>query len=160
MACSGVTLLLFLASINILLLRKWQGKRIHFPTLVFLFIIVIVDVTYFGIANRIHEVTLLESVHAEENDFSPGTPACTFRAVMSNVLSTLSILLNDVFFVSSSCVAQQVECTNRPTTDLPSVHTLWQESIGTSSPWVSILRPDWYVGLKSMHVRGMNSISM
>jgi hypothetical protein len=124
MACSGVTLLLFLASINILLLRKWQGKRIHFPTLVFLFIIVIVDVTYFGIANRIHEVTLLESVHAEENDFSPGTPACTFRAVMSNVLSTLSILLNDVFFVSSSCVAQQVECTNRLTTDLPSVHTL------------------------------------
>jgi hypothetical protein len=92
--------MLVLTSIFVLLSLKRQGKRIHNPTLIFLFVSLVVNMSYFGFVNKTQEVALIESKGAMENDLFPGTHVCSERAVMSYLLSTASILLNDMFFVS------------------------------------------------------------
>jgi hypothetical protein len=76
-------------------------------TLTFLLVSLMINSAYFGFFEKMAEVAFLERQIklGDPNDFLPGVPICSYRAICASVLSTISVALNDAFFVSMNQVA-------------------------------------------------------
>jgi hypothetical protein len=71
--------------------------------MIFLVVSLVINAMYYGFLAKIEAVALMETlIPGGPNDFAPGTPYCSTRAIAAGfVLGRLSVLLNDAFFVST-----------------------------------------------------------
>jgi hypothetical protein len=86
-----------------ILWRQRPLNRTQRLTMIFLVASLAINAMYYGFLAKIEAVALMETlIPGGPNDFAPGTPYCSTRAIAARfVLGRLSILLNDAFFVST-----------------------------------------------------------
>lgn len=96
----GIWMLLAIASI-IILLQQRPRKPLWGLTLSFLLITLITNTVYLILLLNMAVVGFLQPpTRPSTSDVLPGFPLCSSRGIAASVLSTITVVLNDAFFVS------------------------------------------------------------
>lgn len=96
----GIWMLLTVSSI-IIIVQQHPRRPLWRLTLAFLITTLVVNSAYLGFVEQMAEMGSLDfQSRPSPNDVLPGFPLCSTQGIAASVLSTISVLLNDAFFVS------------------------------------------------------------